>query len=157
MAMGDEAVIATNDDATACKRSAVHFGYIEDPYLPHMAPKNVPRKAPEIHLGYFTRVRGMLGMLLKSIEAIKQSEMEPIQIVNLGSGFDTLYWRLKVTDQAQALRNPVPRPKTSYSTGYFTRQHGGQLHRGGLPHCDSAQVPAYQEVPRAPRQDRGAR
>ena len=28
MAMGDEAVIATNDDATACKRSAVHFGYI---------------------------------------------------------------------------------------------------------------------------------
>ena len=94
--MGDEAVIATNDDATACKRSAVHFGYIDDPYLSHMAPKNVPRKAPEIHLGYFTRVRGLTGMLLKSIEAIKQSEMEPIQIVNLGAGFDTLYWRLKV-------------------------------------------------------------
>ena len=123
MAMGDEAVIATNDDATACKRSAVHFGYIDDPYLSHMAPKNVPRKAPEIHLGYFTRVRGMLGMLLKSIEAIKQSEMEPIQIVNLGSGFDTLYWRLKVTDQAQRASNgkPFPCPKTSYSTGYITR------------------------------------
>ena len=79
--------------------------FSEDPYLPHMAPKNVPRKAPEIHLGYFTRVRGLTGMLLKSIEAIKQSEMEPIQIVNLGAGFDTLYWRLKVSTECRTFTN----------------------------------------------------
>ena len=131
--MGDEAVIATNDDATACKRSAVHFGYIDDPYLPHMAPKNVPRKAPEIHLGYFTRVRGLTGMLLKSIEAIKQSEMEPIQIVNLGAGFDTLYWRLKVMSLTRWIWYELLsllKAKTFCLTGYLAGQPGGQLHRG---------------------------
>ncbi len=92
--MGDDAVMATNDDATTCKRSAVQFGYIDDKYLPHMT-KFTTRKAPEIHLGYFTRVRGLVNLLVKSIEAIQQSEMSPVQIVNLGAGFDTLYWRIK--------------------------------------------------------------
>jgi [phosphatase 2A protein]-leucine-carboxy methyltransferase len=95
--MGDDAVMATNDDATTCKRSAVQFGYLDDPYLSHMA-KFTSRKAPEIHLGYFTRVRGLANLLLKSIEAMKQSEKEPVQIINLGAGFDTLYWRLKVSN-----------------------------------------------------------
>ena len=92
----DSAVESTNDDATSCKRSAVQFGYWNDPYIRHMA-KFVERKAPEIHLGYYTRVQGLRHLLEKSVQMIR-AHGKPIQIINLGAGFDTLFWRLKVHD-----------------------------------------------------------
>ena len=57
MMNGDEGVQNTNDDATACKLSAVKLGYWSDPYLPLMVKSGVKR-APEIHLGYYARVTG---------------------------------------------------------------------------------------------------
>jgi len=52
---GDEAVQATNDDATVCKRSATHLGYWCDPYLNYFTRGPIIRKAPEINRGYFAR------------------------------------------------------------------------------------------------------
>ena len=43
-------VQSTNDDATACKWSAVNLGYWADPFINFMAKKG-ERRAPEIHLG----------------------------------------------------------------------------------------------------------
>ena len=68
--MSLDPVQRTNDDATLCKRSAIHYGYWRDEYLTAFAP-NAPgsqrfgdaRKAPEIHLGYFTRVKGLWTLL----------------------------------------------------------------------------------------------
>lgn len=54
----DEAVIATNDDASECKRSAVRLGYWKDDYIGYFV-KNTERKAPEINRGYFARVKGV--------------------------------------------------------------------------------------------------
>lgn len=54
----DEAVQATNGDATECKCSAVRRGYYRDPYVEHFA-RRVERKPPEIHLGYLARVRAI--------------------------------------------------------------------------------------------------
>ena len=54
----DDGVQSTNDDATACKLSAVELGYWADPYLPLMMKKG-SRRAPEIHLGYYARVQGV--------------------------------------------------------------------------------------------------
>lgn len=92
--LSDSAVEATNDDATSCKRSAVQFGYWKDPYIGQMA-KMGERKAPEIHLGYYTRVQGIRHLLDKALGMIR-AHGKPIQIINLGAGFDTLFWRLKV-------------------------------------------------------------
>ena len=95
--MYDDAVQQTNEDATLCKRSAVNFGYWHDPYIEHMMSlSGCERKAPEIHLGYFTRVTGLRALLEKALNKIAEERANPrVQIVNLGAGFDTLYWRLK--------------------------------------------------------------
>lgn len=86
---GDEGVQATNDDATSCKVSALSLGYWTDPFLPLMM-KRGEKRAPEIHLGYYARVKGFSYLIDKFFEACDTK----VQIINLGAGFDTLYWRL---------------------------------------------------------------
>jgi len=91
MSGGDDAVQSTNDDATLCKLSAVSMGYWSDPFLPHMArPSCRDRRAPEIHLGYYARVAGVRLLLDKFFEACDTA----VQVINLGAGFDTTFWRL---------------------------------------------------------------
>lgn len=89
--MGDEAVQATNEDATSCKLSAVQLGYWRDPYVQLMYRKSV-RRAPEIHLGYYARVQGFRYLIDKVFEACDTR----VQIISLGAGFDTLFWRLQM-------------------------------------------------------------
>lgn len=55
---GDEAVIATNNDASECKKCAVNLGYWDDKYISYFV-KNCERKAPEINRGYYARVKGV--------------------------------------------------------------------------------------------------
>jgi hypothetical protein len=116
MSQGDEAVQATNDDATVCKRSATHLGYWCDPYLKYFTRGPTIRKAPEINRGYFARTFGMYHLIVDTFDKIYKSQLERedgsgipvqgtgdgagtnftnVQIVNLGCGSDTLYWRLK--------------------------------------------------------------
>ena len=91
MSGGDDAVQSTNDDATLCKLSAVSMGYWSDPFLPHMAkPSSRDRRAPEIHLGYYARVAGVRLLVDKFFEACDTA----VQVINLGAGFDTTFWRL---------------------------------------------------------------
>lgn len=54
----DEAIIATNTDATECKRCAVELGYWKDDYI-SLFIRHADRKAPEINRGYYARVRAM--------------------------------------------------------------------------------------------------
>ncbi|XP_050680608.1 leucine carboxyl methyltransferase 1 [Leptidea sinapis] len=93
----DEAIIATNTDATECKRCAVELGYWKDDYIKYFA-KHVDRKAPEINRGYYARVKAMEMFIHQFLERCDTK----CQIINLGCGFDTLYWRLKDTTQAVA-------------------------------------------------------
>ncbi|UYV81021.1 LCMT1 [Cordylochernes scorpioides] len=87
----DEAIMATNDDAASCKRFAIQLGYWKDPFLEHFV-KAAERKAPEINRGYFARVAGIKLLIDQFIEKTGMN----CQIVNLGAGFDTLFWRLKL-------------------------------------------------------------
>lgn len=88
--MDNAPVMATNDDATECKRSAVDLGYWDDKYISYFV-KQVQRKAPEINRGYYARVKGVETFIFKFLNKAG----DKAQIVNLGAGFDTLYWRLK--------------------------------------------------------------
>lgn len=92
--IGDEAVVATNDDAAICKYQAVLKGYYSDPYLAKFLSSNVrfnaPRKAPEINRGYFARSTSIAYIVEKFIESHPNG-----QIISFGAGYDTLYWRLK--------------------------------------------------------------
>jgi len=89
--MGDEAVQSTNDDATLCKLSAVKLGYWEDQFISELSrQQGRERRAPEIHLGYYARVAGVRALLDKFLEACDTA----VQVISLGAGFDTLFWRL---------------------------------------------------------------
>lgn len=54
----DEAIQATNDDASESKRYAVQLGYWCDPFI-SLFVKQTARKAPEINRGYYARVKGI--------------------------------------------------------------------------------------------------
>ncbi|XP_047021511.1 leucine carboxyl methyltransferase 1 [Helicoverpa zea] len=91
----DEAIIATNIDATECKRCAVELGYWKDDYISYFI-RHADRKAPEINRGYYARVRAMEIFIHQFLERCGTK----CQIINLGCGFDTLFWRLKDTTNA---------------------------------------------------------
>lgn len=86
----DDGVMATNDDASHCKRFAVHLGYWKDSYIQHFA-KLGERKTPEINRGYYARVKGMEKILIQFLQLTKRQ----CQVINLGAGFDTRFWQLK--------------------------------------------------------------
>lgn len=88
--MGDEPVMATNDDASECKRGAVQLGYWEDKYISFFV-KQIEKKAPEINRGYYARVKGVETLVQKFLSKSGSCA----QIINFGAGFDTLYWKLK--------------------------------------------------------------
>ncbi len=106
--MCEDPVQRTNDDATHCKRSAVGLGYWKDPYLgafgSNPSYSDEARKAPEIHLGYYTRVSAIWRLIVKSLNRVAELQGQKIQIVNLGAGYDTLFWRL--TDYLEQIQRP---------------------------------------------------
>uniref|UniRef100_A0A1A9WVZ7 Uncharacterized protein n=1 Tax=Glossina brevipalpis TaxID=37001 RepID=A0A1A9WVZ7_9MUSC len=93
----DEAVIATNDDASDCKRCAVRLGYWKDEYIGYFV-RNQDRKAPEINRGYFARVKGVEMCVEKFLKPkictkfIKVQSivmlMTPVGLLTLKSGFE---------------------------------------------------------------------
>ncbi|XP_063700821.1 leucine carboxyl methyltransferase 1 [Culicoides brevitarsis] len=96
----DEGVMNTNDDASECKKSAVFRGYYRDEYISYFV-KNPDRKAPEINRGYYARVKGVE----MCIERFLKKTGDKCQFINLGCGFDTLFFRLR--DAGHAIQNFV--------------------------------------------------
>jgi [phosphatase 2A protein]-leucine-carboxy methyltransferase len=90
----DEGVRGTCEDASLCKRFAVSIGYWHDPYIQHLVRLSKERKAPEINRGYFARVHGV-SQLIKAF--LRKTECH-CQIINLGAGMDTIFWKLKDED-----------------------------------------------------------
>lgn len=90
----DEGVTATNNDAALCKFQAVSRGYYKDPFLEYFINarfgRTAQRKAPEINRGYYVRSAAVTYIVEKFLE-----NHEQCQIISLGAGYDTLYWRLK--------------------------------------------------------------
>uniref|UniRef100_A0A3B3YKI7 Leucine carboxyl methyltransferase 1 n=1 Tax=Poecilia mexicana TaxID=48701 RepID=A0A3B3YKI7_9TELE len=87
----DEAVRATCDDATTCKRFATSKGYWKDSSLQYFVRSVGERKAPEINRGYYARVQGV-NLLL---DAFLKKTQGHCQVINLGAGLDTTFWRLQ--------------------------------------------------------------
>lgn len=90
----DDPVAATNDYATLCKYQAVSLGYYEDRYVKHFlstrTKNSSQKKAPEINRGYYARSASIAYLTEKYIESHPNG-----QIISLGAGYDTLFWRLK--------------------------------------------------------------
>lgn len=86
-----EGLAATNDDATSCKWSAVQQGYYEDDYITCFCGLSArTRRSAIIHRGYYARVSAFHTMAQQFLVRTGCNA----QIVNIGCGYDTTFFRL---------------------------------------------------------------
>ena len=85
-----DSVILTSDDASKCKKTAVSKGYWKDDFISSMVLCPVERKTPEINRGYYARTEAIWN-LLKEFVSVNTNNC---QILSLGAGLDTNFWRL---------------------------------------------------------------
>ena len=91
----DGAARATDNDAAIARLSAVRKGYLFDPYIAALIPRahlQQPRP-PLINIGTYLRTRA-IDLLLD--DWFRLAGRHKVQIVSLGAGSDTRFWRLTV-------------------------------------------------------------
>ncbi|KAI2660658.1 tRNA wybutosine-synthesizing protein 4 [Labeo rohita] len=87
----DVAVQGTNDSSVVSKVSAAAQGYFHDDFLKHFVCK-VSRRAPLINRGYYVRWKAVDHCVKQFFHATISCSRR--QILSLGAGFDSLYFRL---------------------------------------------------------------
>ncbi len=97
----DDAIRGTNDEATTGKLSAVCRGYYQDQFVSAFGPKKLrqPSLPPLMNRGHFARSLAIETVAKRFLtQAISSSDASSsAQIVSLGCGFDTLYFRMCVS------------------------------------------------------------
>eukprot|EP01113_Clastostelium_recurvatum_P005961 TRINITY_DN12687_c0_g1_i1.p1 TRINITY_DN12687_c0_g1~~TRINITY_DN12687_c0_g1_i1.p1 ORF type:complete len:354 (+),score=71.03 TRINITY_DN12687_c0_g1_i1:51-1064(+) len=98
-----DSVIQTNDDAASSKHSAVTLGYYSDPFISKFISKPV-RRPPLINRGYTARVLVLESIIRTFCTCGKRSVPPvPLQIVSLGAGFDTTFWKMKARAELEGV------------------------------------------------------
>ncbi|XP_028250219.1 tRNA wybutosine-synthesizing protein 4 [Parambassis ranga] len=87
----DTAVQGTNDSSVVSKVSAAAQGYFNDAFLQHFVCKSA-RRAPLINRGYYVRWRAVDHCVRRFLHITENCPKR--QILSLGAGFDSLYFRL---------------------------------------------------------------
>uniref|UniRef100_A0A5S6R363 Leucine carboxyl methyltransferase 1 n=1 Tax=Trichuris muris TaxID=70415 RepID=A0A5S6R363_TRIMR len=88
----EEKVQRTNDEASDLKASAVALGYWKDPFIScFVTPSSDRQRTAEMHRGCFVRVKGIEVVVHQFLSVYGREG----QVVNLGAGYDTLYWKLR--------------------------------------------------------------
>ncbi|KAG1746350.1 S-adenosyl-L-methionine-dependent methyltransferase [Suillus lakei] len=153
----DAAIRQTDSDAALARLSAVRKGYLNDRFISSLLPRAQlqPLRPPLINTGTYVRSEAIDRLVEQWLE-LSKSEGQLCQIVSLGAGSDTRFWRLMdgpwkehigayfeldfpdvTLKKAMAIRNP----KSGLSTtlGHSELDLGGQaLHssRYHLLPCD---------------------
>ncbi|KAH8994418.1 leucine carboxyl methyltransferase [Lactarius akahatsu] len=106
MADNDAPIRATDNDAAIARLSAVQKGYLVDPYIATLVPRahlQQPRP-PLINIGTYLRSRGIDDLL----DAwFRLAGGRKVQIVSLGAGSDTRFWRLASGTHAEQLHKYI--------------------------------------------------
>lgn len=98
----DEAVMATAGDASLCKLSASALGYFRDPFVQFFV-KAPSRRMPIINRGYYARVAAVETLVSRFLasDGSPSDGSSKKQVVILGAGLDTMFFRLKEADKLQ--------------------------------------------------------
>ncbi|KAI0295199.1 S-adenosyl-L-methionine-dependent methyltransferase [Russula brevipes] len=89
----DASIRATDNDAAVARLSAVRKGYLADPYIAALIPRahlQQPRP-PLINIGTHLRAWGIDHLVDGWFRLAREGK---VQIVSLGAGSDTRFWRL---------------------------------------------------------------
>lgn len=92
----DSAVMETAADASLCKLSASTLGYYRDPFVQFFV-KSPSRRMPIINRGYYARVAAVETLVRKFVAA--SDAHTKTQVVVLGAGHDTMFFRLQEAGQ----------------------------------------------------------
>ncbi|KAH7551438.1 leucine carboxyl methyltransferase 1 [Bipolaris maydis] len=87
----DNAVKGTDQDAAGSRVSCVELGYLHDPYAKLFATQPATRKLPLLNRGTYVRTSA-IDLLVTSF--LDTNPSAPKQIVSLGAGTDTRFFRL---------------------------------------------------------------
>lgn len=88
----DKTIQQTDGDASSSRMSAVALGYLYDEYAQAFTTGQIPRRYPIINRGTFVRTTA-IDTLVNTFLADRSTVKK--QIVSLGAGSDTRYFRLK--------------------------------------------------------------
>ncbi|NXF40140.1 TYW4 protein, partial [Nyctibius bracteatus] len=86
-------VQGTGGSSAVSKCSAAARGYIQDRFLRLLVGQRRRRRAPLVHRGYYIRARAVDHCVQDFL--LKTHSHPRTQILSLGAGFDSLYFRLK--------------------------------------------------------------
>ncbi|KAG6335404.1 hypothetical protein ID866_3678 [Astraeus odoratus] len=91
----DAAIRQTDADAALARLSAVKKGYLADPFIGHFVSRAQfqPLRPPLINIGTYVRSHSIDRLTEQWMEISKQ-EHKQCQIVSLGAGSDTRFWRI---------------------------------------------------------------
>jgi [phosphatase 2A protein]-leucine-carboxy methyltransferase len=94
----DKAIRQTDTDASQARLSAVRKGYLKDPFASYFVPEPhlAPNRSPLINLGTYVRSRALDELILSWINKAA-ADGRKVQIVSLGAGSDTRFWRIAVS------------------------------------------------------------
>ncbi|XP_074996688.1 tRNA wybutosine-synthesizing protein 4 isoform X3 [Calonectris borealis] len=87
------AVQGTGGSSAVSKCSAAARGYIQDRFLRLLVGRRRRRRTPLVHRGYYIRIRAVDHCVQDFL--LKTQSHPRTQILSLGAGFDSLYFRLK--------------------------------------------------------------
>ncbi|KAJ6632530.1 leucine carboxyl methyltransferase [Mycena sp. CBHHK59/15] len=98
----DASVRLTDTDAALARLSAVQKRYLQDPYVKHLVPRAhlQPARPPLINIGTYVRTTAIDDLVFQWLQA---SHGTRCQIVSLGSGSDTRFWRIATGPHKDAL------------------------------------------------------
>ncbi|XP_036401358.1 tRNA wybutosine-synthesizing protein 4 [Megalops cyprinoides] len=96
----DTAVQGTNDSSVVSKVSAAAQGYFSDDFLKSFVCK-VSRRAPLINRGYYVRWRAVDHCVKQFLRVTEGCARR--QVLSLGAGFDSLYFRLHAEGALEAV------------------------------------------------------
>ncbi|KAG9126168.1 carboxy methyl transferase for protein phosphatase 2A [Ceratobasidium sp. 392] len=130
----DNAIRGTDTDAAHSRLSAVRLGYLTDPYITPLVPRArfVPSRAPLMNVGTYVRSTA-IDMLVEGWLDSAGLEGEKRQIVSLGAGSDTRFWRLMDKGYAKHIASYVEldfAENTSRKAKTITQTQGLRTHLG---------------------------
>ncbi|KAH8656035.1 S-adenosyl-L-methionine-dependent methyltransferase [Tricladium varicosporioides] len=100
----DLAIQSTDTDAAVSRLSAVDLGYLDDPYASLFVDGSGTRRLPIINRGTYTRTTA-LDILINAFLSENDLEVsvKTKQIISLGAGTDTRYFRLRAQQKHHRL------------------------------------------------------
>ncbi|KAL9712059.1 carboxy methyl transferase for protein phosphatase 2A [Leucoagaricus gongylophorus] len=104
----DAPIRQTDHDAVVARLSATQKNYLDDPFVKYFVPRaqfQQPRP-PLINIGTYVRTKGIDDLVEEWLSRTEETGKQ-CQIVSLGAGSDTRFWRIATGRHKDMIRNYV--------------------------------------------------